>query len=46
MQAELEELAASIAENGLLQPIVVRAAAGAEAMNSSLAKDGCARLGS
>ncbi len=30
VQAELEELAASIAENGLLQPIVVRAAAGAD----------------
>ena len=29
-QAELEELAASIAENGLLQPVVVRAAAGAD----------------
>ena len=28
VQAELEELAASIAENGLLQPIVVRAAEG------------------
>ena len=30
VQAELEELAASIAENGLLQPVVVRAAAGAD----------------
>ena len=30
VQAGLEELAASIAENGLLQPIVVRAAAGAD----------------
>ena len=30
MQAELEELAASLAENGLLQPVVVRAAAGAD----------------
>ena len=30
VQAELEELAASIAENGLLQPLVVRAAAGAD----------------
>lgn len=30
VQAELEELAASIEENGLLQPIVVRAAAGAD----------------
>ena len=30
VQAELEELAASIAENGLLQPGVVRAAAGAD----------------
>ena len=30
VQAELEELAASIAENGLLQPIVVRAAPGAD----------------
>ena len=30
VQAELEELAGSIAENGLLQPIVVRAAAGAD----------------
>ena len=30
IQAELEELAASIAENGLLQPIVVRAAAGVD----------------
>ena len=30
VQAELEELAASIEENGLLQPVVVRAAAGAD----------------
>ena len=30
VRAELEELAASIAENGLLQPVVVRAAAGAD----------------
>ena len=30
VQAELEELAASIAENGLLQPVVVRTAAGAD----------------
>ena len=30
VQAELEELAASIAENGLLQPVVVRAAAGTD----------------
>ena len=30
VQAELEELASSIEENGLLQPIVVRAAAGAD----------------
>ena len=30
VQAELEELAASIAENGLLQPVVVRASAGAD----------------